>query len=134
MCSGCSVLQHTCCCNLTTDGQPADGSHKAYIEHVEFLGHKPSHDSCTVSSEASIEYKYVLKCKPQRGTEGAQSDTMLMMLIFLCVILLLVASFSIWQIKKKYVPRIKELENERNRLLARNDADNNTLAQAQINE
>ena len=132
LCTDCQIPEHVCCCNLTSTGQypqPSAGADKAYIGHVNFMNHQPIHAHCA-GSYSNI-YSYVLKCKntPTTGalignppTESGESGAVLPMTALLCIVFLFCALFAFWKIKRTYIPRIKELESQRNELLTRTNS------------
>jgi hypothetical protein len=121
LCSDCQIPEHVCCCNLTSSEQypqPSSGADKAYIGHVNFINHKPNHANCATSGNEV--YSYVLKCKNTPTTiESGESGAVLPITALLCLMFLFCALFAFWKIKKSYIPRIKELEAQRNSLLTR---------------
>ena len=126
-CANYTIPEHVCCCNITSTGQPSSGEDKAYIGHVNFMSHKPSHANCAMSGTEI--YSYVLKCKntinsrirryavDQTTVESGESGAVLPITVLLCLVFLTFALFAFWKIQKSYIPRIKQLEAERNNLL-----------------
>ena len=105
-CPGCSPAPDTCCCNIRSNNG-ASGANKAFFKHMEYLprdgGYRPPHDHCTPATLG--DDKYVVKCMSgclgcSECTQGAESNTVLIMLIFICIVSLLIASFAFWKIRK----------------------------------